>query len=364
MPNIAIIGGGIFGATIALSLSEAGFDVDLFERQGELIRGASLNNQNRLHLGFHYPRDIETGRQCIRGFVEFQQAFPSCINGSFVNAYLISNSNSLTSLDDYFEFCDQLGVEYAPLDLDTFPVELRNVSGGVLCREVVYDAAELRRTVLHRLYDSGVSVHLYHELQEILNKGPLLHLKFKNRPDYKFDAVVNATYANINRFTEMLGHEVQENQYEYTAVPVVELAFPQSLGVTVMDGQFVTVLPYGHSGRYLLYHVKHSVVERITGKHLPASWLNKATAPLANVDKPCLFERMRYEAEAFVPALRDAVVVDHLEGPRMVLARSDATDARPSIINAVQDNYLTVFSGKIDHCLWVARDVTRHFESR
>ena len=30
--------------------------------------GASKNNQNRLHLGFHYPRDIKTVYQCIDGF--------------------------------------------------------------------------------------------------------------------------------------------------------------------------------------------------------------------------------------------------------------------------------------------------------
>ena len=28
------------------------------------MQGASLNNQNRLHLGYHYPRDLSTATQC------------------------------------------------------------------------------------------------------------------------------------------------------------------------------------------------------------------------------------------------------------------------------------------------------------
>ncbi len=50
-------------------------------------------------------------------------------------------------------------------------------------------------------------------------------------------------------------------------------------------------------------------------------------------------------------------------GPRMVLARRDDTDARPSIIEQARPNYLSVFSGKIDRCLWVAEDVARRLRA-
>ena len=52
--QIAVVGCGAFGAMIALSLSENGYEVTVFEREAECFRGASFNNQNRLHLGFHY----------------------------------------------------------------------------------------------------------------------------------------------------------------------------------------------------------------------------------------------------------------------------------------------------------------------
>ena len=56
--NIVVIGCGIFGAEIALKVSSMGLSVKVFEANDDILLGASMNNQNRLHLGFHYPRDI------------------------------------------------------------------------------------------------------------------------------------------------------------------------------------------------------------------------------------------------------------------------------------------------------------------
>ena len=35
------------------------------------MNGASSNNTNRLHLGYHYPRDLNTAQQCKKGFELF-----------------------------------------------------------------------------------------------------------------------------------------------------------------------------------------------------------------------------------------------------------------------------------------------------
>ena len=83
--QIAILGCGIFGAMIALRLSENGFGVTVFEKELECLRGASFNNQNRLHLGFHYPRDVQTAKQCVRGFSRFCEEFSECIVSGFPN---------------------------------------------------------------------------------------------------------------------------------------------------------------------------------------------------------------------------------------------------------------------------------------
>ena len=58
-PRVAIIGGGIFGATCALILGER-FSVTLFERHSDLLMEATRANQYRHHAGYHYPRSLET----------------------------------------------------------------------------------------------------------------------------------------------------------------------------------------------------------------------------------------------------------------------------------------------------------------
>ncbi|MFN3453891.1 MAG: FAD-dependent oxidoreductase, partial [Pseudobdellovibrio sp.] len=60
--KVAIIGGGIFGATAAYILAKEGFKVTLFEKESELFGGASLFNHNRHHFGFHYPRIVQTAQ--------------------------------------------------------------------------------------------------------------------------------------------------------------------------------------------------------------------------------------------------------------------------------------------------------------
>jgi len=60
--KIAIIGGGLFGITSFLLLRSSGHDCFLLEKNRKIMLGASTNNLNRLHWGYHYPRDNETAR--------------------------------------------------------------------------------------------------------------------------------------------------------------------------------------------------------------------------------------------------------------------------------------------------------------
>jgi hypothetical protein len=48
----------------------------------------------------------------------------------------------------------------------------------------------------------------------------------------------------------------------------------------------------------------------------------------------------------------------------MVAARCDDTDARPSVVRSFDDGYVTVFSGKVDHCTWVADEVAARLEEQ
>ena len=155
---------------------------------------------------------------------------------------------------------------------------------------------------------------------------------------------------------------VPERQYEYTAVPIIELDIDK-IGITIMDGPFFTILPFGKTNKFLLYHVNLSVIDSEVNTKLNLEWLSKETSPLSKLDKEEYFNMMIDQCKNFIPALRNSKLIDFLEGPRMVLPRRDDTDARPSLITNT-DDYIEIFSGKIDHSIWVADEVAKIFTNK
>ena len=57
--KIAIVGAGFFGTTSAIILAKK-HKVHLYEKENDILLGASKKNQLRFHLGYHYPRSIKT----------------------------------------------------------------------------------------------------------------------------------------------------------------------------------------------------------------------------------------------------------------------------------------------------------------
>ena len=77
--KIAVVGAGIFGVTAAWKLASLGHNVDLYEREKEILQAASGINQYRLHMGYHYPRSDETAMDSKIGAQVFQEEYGECI---------------------------------------------------------------------------------------------------------------------------------------------------------------------------------------------------------------------------------------------------------------------------------------------
>lgn len=352
---VAVVGCGIFGALCAIRLAEAGAQVVVFERRKEPLAGATHHNLRRVHLGHHYPRDAETARQCIRGFRRFCDEFPKSIVALEVSAYFVASFGSLTSPGEYLRHADALGVDYAKLDLRAFRPVVQNVDVGIAVPEVVYDAGILREEVRGRL--AGVDCRYGCEASRIERRGAGFLLDGEH-----FDAVVNCTYADINRLGAQLGHALPEWQYEYVVIPIVEWRQPP-VGITIMDGPFSSVLPHGRTGNFLFYHVEHSVVDRAVARQMPAALGRPERLGGGRPEALCgVHEKILGATAEFVPDIRQARLIGFLEGPRVVLPDSDSTDRRPSIVACPEPNYLTVFAGKVDHAPRAADEVVARLE--
>ena len=65
MPKkVIIVGGGWYGAHLALALKKAEYDVEIFEKNDDIFKAVSGNFGIRLHKGPHYPRSPETRKTC------------------------------------------------------------------------------------------------------------------------------------------------------------------------------------------------------------------------------------------------------------------------------------------------------------
>lgn len=354
--DVVVIGAGIFGSEVALSAASIDLKIKVFESKDTIMSGASKNNQNRLHLGFHYPRDLETGQQSIKGFYAFKEKYSKCVSGKFENAYFIASQGSKTTPKDYLEFCKKLGVNYRELILSEFPIDVYGVDIGIICEEIVYDVNLLKSALIKSFETSNIDLTLNAQIKYITHCSDGFEIIDNFGTKIKTKFLINATYSDINRITATLGYDIGHNQYEYTVVPVIELDVPP-IGVTIMDGPFYTLLPFGKTDKHLLYGVENSVIKTVTSKQMPKEWNIPGKSPFNFLDKIKFFDKMKESVSFFIPEIKRAKIVDFLQGPRMVLAQNDKTDARPSVINLYDDKYLTIFSGKIDHSIWVAEDI-------
>ena len=347
--RVAIIGAGLFGSTIAIALSYIGYKVVLLERLPDILMGTTKNNTCRIHQGFHYPRDLNTARMCKINFKKFINTCHEAVLSDFPNIYCISSEGSLTSAQQYLHFCDSVGLTYSKIDLDNYLPIIRDCTLGLSCGEAVLDTDILRRLIITTIQQhDNITVCCNTDILEIRKMVNGYELTTQTKSKMSFDVVINCSYAAINNLTMQLGYKVPKYQFEYTFIPILDLDLPPQ-GITIMDGPFMTLFPYGKSGKFTLYHVQHSVVATEINNMINKKWLNPETAPFSGMNKSELFKEMLSDCSAFLPILKESKLAGFLEGPRMVLADHDKDDARPSILQDHGENYLTVFSGKLDH---------------
>ena len=93
--RIAIIGAGFFGTACAIRLSKK-HNVHLFEKKNTILCGASRANQQRFHLGYHYPRSKKTIDEIKSNYKEFRNFFGNNVFGKTVNYYGICKERDNT----------------------------------------------------------------------------------------------------------------------------------------------------------------------------------------------------------------------------------------------------------------------------
>src|SRR3989344_594594 len=117
--DIVIIGGGVYGCSLALFLKKKNNSVLLVEAEDDLITKASYGNQARIHNGYHYPRSFLTAHRSHQNYLRFIKDFKPAVYNNFTQYYAIASNLSKTTALQFFKFCKQVGspIRSAPDDI-------------------------------------------------------------------------------------------------------------------------------------------------------------------------------------------------------------------------------------------------------
>ena len=341
--KVAVIGGGIFGCTIATNLSKKGISVDLFEKNKNIISQASFTNQYRLHKGYHYPRSKETSLQSKKGVVTFQQEYPKAIiNGNIEHYYCIASKDSLISSSQYITFMDDVGLEYNKVSLDL--VKNSSISLTVKVDESLFDPIILKELCVKNLKQYNVNLFLNKEI------------KSEELEDY--DYIINSTYSNINSLLPQNLHE--DYQFELCEKPIVKLPDEyKNKSIVIMDGPFMCIDPYGNTGYHVMGNVVHAIHSTNIGKfpYTPKKYQNLLNKGIINNPSITNIDKFISSAKLFFKNIENLIHIGSMFTFRTVLPYREKDDARPTIIKQPTHKQIIAFSGKISTCVEAATKI-------
>lgn len=350
MQKIAIIGAGSFGSIIALELSKY-YKIDLFEANENILLEASANNLNRVHAGYHYPRDQITTLQSINSYQEFCKRFKKCINFDFKNYYLISKTGSKTTSSQYLNFMNKNSLSHRIINKKDFFTEIKNIELIVQVDEYVYDIKLFRKKILDLIKNSSVNLKLSEKVVKLTKSNNHFILKTNKNyvSDYKY--IINTTYKNYNTINDLVSMNLNKIKYQYTFSNIVKFKNYSNFGLTLLDGKFFTILPYGKSNYHLLYDVEHSVIKSRISK-------------LSNlINKPNSFDSIKSYNEKkmidkinlYMPNLcKNISFKGHLEATRVIKPFVEKSDQRRmTLFN--EKGFLSIFSSKVDHSILASK---------
>lgn len=258
--SICIIGGGIHGLMSALFLHKAGFDVIVLEKNKDILQGTSGSTHNRAHVGYHYPRSIETAKECIYGLNCFKEKFPESLYYPREVYYLIEK-NSKTSVEEYKKFCDFMDFPYQ-IEIPTKYIKSDLIIGGFKVIEPIFDIESLRSFFKRQNLNIKTSSEVISFSEESSGFKVIC-----NNQSYYANIIINATYANANNILNILNLEEDMTEYRLQHTEVAIMKSKKYIpSLTIMDGPFVSLMPYANrENLYLLYDVINSILDEETG---------------------------------------------------------------------------------------------------
>ena len=353
--DAVIIGGGFYGAAIAIYLAkQRGLKrIVLVECEQALLTRASYNNQARVHNGYHYPRSFTTAYRSRVNLPKFVRDWPDAVKQDFTKLYAIARRNSKVTAKQFERFCREIGARIQPADPALRALfEPRLIEDVFLVEEYAFDATKLASWAERELKECGVQIR-FETCVTAISNGPNGILRVAVQPDCGADELIscrfvfNCTYSGLNQFKgDFLGTRTGLKQEITEMALMLAPSALQGLGITVMDGPFFSMMPFPARGLHTLSHVRYT-------PHL--HWNDQQGIDpykkLQQYECATRVDRMVRDVGRYLPAVLDAKYVDSLFEVKTVLVKNEGDDGRPILFEKHPElpGCYSILGGKIDN---------------
>lgn len=362
--DFVVVGGGIFGCYAALHLAGRGAKVAILEKEDRLFQKASLVNQARLHSGYHYPRSVATAAMSDEHKTRFTEEHRPFVNQSFEKFYAIDRYGSFTDGLQFERFCEYLKIPCERV-LEHNLFNFNRLEALYRTEEHSFDPVLLGNYYREKVEQTiGITVFKSTRIQSAraaLNHWDLELLAENQTVQVQAETVINATYAATNAINQLFSVSDLALTHEISEIAFVRSNQFGQRGLTVMDGPFGSIMPYGLSGLLSLSSVAythHKIsfdllpqfdcqmpdIDPACRPEAPGVCTNCARRPVSNAPK-MLSQMQQYFAED--------VEFAHLFSYYTIKSKLKAShidDGRPTEISMLRESprFYCLFAGKIN----------------
>lgn len=360
-----IIGAGLYGLYAAKKSIEKGEKVLVIEKDKAPFMRATYINQARVHMGYHYPRSLTTAMKSAGYFKRFLDDYSFCIHTSFDQVYATSADFSWTDRAQFIDFCNAAGIYCKEVPVSEYFKD-KMCDGAYLTKEYTYDAFVLRDYFLDYFKDKKDAEFIYDaEIEEIYKDEDEFHVSLKkdgNLVTHETPYILNATYASVNQIinkTKGIDTECFKIKYELCEIILCKPSdILKNVGITVMDGPFFSIMPFGLTPYHSLTSV--TFTPHVTSyDSTPTFECQKGTSctseSLFNCNecpnKPkSAWPYMSHLADKYLKEEYAYEYEKSLFSMKPILKSSEVDDSRPTAIKVASNKptFISVLSGKIN----------------